>query len=278
MSISLSSTPDATTPSASSADLQQLTLDNLPLMVSLYKIESRSKFRHVLANRPVFGPEGTPEDAIVGKYVEELVPLATAQQLMHQFHICMDTGNAVVVEDSYQLDTGLMWTYSRFAPIHQPDGTISHILVTWEDITERKKLEQEEQQRKEELIEHQAAQLAELSTPMLSISETTVVMPIVGAIDTRRVQMIMQTLLNGVAETRATVVIMDITGVPVVDTQVANALIRTSQAVALLGAKVVLTGIRPEVAQTLVGLGVDLSNITTRGTLRDGIAFALARI
>ncbi len=247
------------------------------MMMTLYEIESRTKFRCVLVNSAVLGAEGAAEETVVGKYVEELVPLATAQQLMHQFHICMDTGNAVVVEDSYVLETGLMWTYSRFAPIQQPDGKVSHIIVTWEDITERKKLELEEQQRKEELIEHQAAQLAELSTPMLSISETTVVMPIVGAIDTRRVQMIMQTLLNGVADTRATVVIMDITGVPVVDTQVANALIRTSQAVALLGAKVVLTGIRPEVAQTLVGLGVDLSNIVTRGTLRDGIAFALAR-
>lgn len=71
--------------------------------------------------------------------------------------------------------------------------------------------------------------------------------------------------------------IVDITGVALVDTQVANALIRASQAVALLGAQVVLTGIRPEVAQTLVGLGVDLSSIVTRSTLRDGIHYALRR-
>jgi rsbT co-antagonist protein RsbR len=78
-------------------------------------------------------------------------------------------------------------------------------------------------------------------------------------------------------ETHAQVAILDITGVPVVDTQVANALLRAAQAVKLLGAQVVLTGIRPEVAQTLVGLGVDLGDIVTRGTLQSGIAFALGR-
>jgi rsbT co-antagonist protein RsbR len=100
-------------------------------------------------------------------------------------------------------------------------------------------------------------------------------MPLVGAVDSRRVQQMMDALLSGVAESRASIVILDITGVSVVDTQVANAFIRASMAVKLLGARVVLTGIRPEVAQTLVGLGVDLSTIITRSTLRDGITYAL---
>jgi rsbT co-antagonist protein RsbR len=125
------------------------------------------------------------------------------------------------------------------------------------------------------VIRHQQATLAELSTPLLSISESTVVMPLVGAVDSRRVQQMMESLLSGVAESRASIVILDITGVSVVDTQVANAFIRASQAVRLLGAQVVLTGIRPEVAQTLVGLGVELHSIITRSTLRDGIAYAL---
>jgi rsbT co-antagonist protein RsbR len=99
-------------------------------------------------------------------------------------------------------------------------------------------------------------------------------MPLVGAIDSRRVQQIMDTLLTGVADYGATKVILDITGVPIVDTQVANALLRAARAVTLLGAQTVLTGVRPEVAQTLVGLGVDLSGIVTLGTLQDGIAYA----
>ena len=144
-----------------------------------------------------------------------------------------------------------------------------------QDITAQKQREHEERQRQEEIIEQQQATLAELSTPLLTISDATVVMPLVGAVDSLRVAQIMDTLLNGVAASRASTVILDITGVSVVDTQVANAFIRASQAVSLLGAQVVLTGIRPEVAQTPVGLGVDLRGIITRSTFRDGITYAL---
>jgi rsbT co-antagonist protein RsbR len=100
------------------------------------------------------------------------------------------------------------------------------------------------------------------------------VMPLVGAVDSQRAQQVLSALLEGIAGSRARVAILDITGVAVVDTQVANALIRAAQAVKLLGAQVVLTGIRPEVAQTLVGLGADLSGIITRSSLQSGIAYA----
>ena len=88
---------------------------------------------------------------------------------------------------------------------------------------------------------------------------------------------LIDSLLEGVASSRAQTAILDITGVPVVDTQVANALVRAAQSVKLLGAQVVLSGIRPEVAQTLVGLGVDLSGIVTSSTLQSGIAHAIAK-
>ena len=87
----------------------------------------------------------------------------------------------------------------------------------------------------------------------------------------------METLLEGIGEQHASIAILDITGVRVVDTQVANALIRTAQAAQLLGARVILTGITPEVAQTLVQLGIDLRSVATRSTLQSGIAYALAR-
>ncbi len=106
-------------------------------------------------------------------------------------------------------------------------------------------------------------------------AEHVMVMPLIGTMDSRRAQQVIDALLKGISESRAHVAIIDITGVPIVDTQVANGLIRAAQAVKLLGAQVVLTGIRPEVAQTLVGLGADLSGLITRGTLQDGIAYAL---
>ena len=99
--------------------------------------------------------------------------------------------------------------------------------------------------------------------------------PLIGSIDSRRAQQVLDTLLHGITERHARIAILDITGVPLVDTQVANALVAAAQAVRLLGAQVILTGIRPEVAQTLVGLGIDLAGLVTRATLQDGIAYAM---
>src|SRR4029434_6075480 len=127
----------------------------------------------------------------------------------------------------------------------------------------------------EEMISIQATALAELSTPLIPISERVVVMPLIGSLDEQRAQRVLDTLLHGVSGSGAQIAILDITGVPIVDTQVANALIRAAQSVKLLGAQVVLTGIRPEVAQTLVGLGVDLGMIITRSSLQRGIALAI---
>lgn len=127
----------------------------------------------------------------------------------------------------------------------------------------------------EEIIYRQKALLHELSTPLFPLADSVIAMPLIGSIDSTRAEQMMMTLLRGVAEYKARVAILDITGVPVVDTQVANALIRTSQAVRLLGTQVILTGIRAEVAQALVGIGTDLRNIVTHGTFQDGIAYAL---
>ncbi|HWQ11425.1 MAG TPA: PAS domain S-box protein [Roseiflexaceae bacterium] len=149
------------------------------------------------------------------------------------------------------------------------------ILTTFIDMTERRRIEQERTQLQEEVIRAQEAAIAELSTPLIPISEHAMVMPLIGSVDSRRAQQVIESLLDGIAHHGARVAILDITGMPVVDTQVANALVRAAQAVKLLGANVIITGIRPEVAQTLVSLGVDLSGIMTHGTLQSGIAFAL---
>ena len=100
-------------------------------------------------------------------------------------------------------------------------------------------------------------------------------MPLIGSIDSGRAQQIMETLLEGIASHKASIALLDITGVQIIDTQVAHALIQAAQAARLLGAQVVLTGIQPQIAQTLVHLAVDLSGIITRATLQAGIAYAL---
>jgi len=129
----------------------------------------------------------------------------------------------------------------------------------------------------DQVIAAQQAALRELSTPLIPLANNVVAMPLIGSVDSGRAQQIVEELLAGVAANRATTAIIDITGVPIVDTQVAGALLRAAQAVELLGSRVVITGIRPEVAQTLVGIGVNLGSIVTRATLQDGIAYALQK-
>jgi PAS domain S-box-containing protein len=145
------------------------------------------------------------------------------------------------------------------------------------DLIEEQLAEQERLVLQDQVIAVQQAALRELSTPLIPLADHVVAMPLIGSIDSARAQQIIEELLAGVVANRATTAIIDITGVLIVDTQVAGALLRAAQAVELLGSRVVITGIRPEVAQTLVGIGVNLGSIVTRATLQDGIAYALRK-
>ncbi len=143
---------------------------------------------------------------------------------------------------------------------------------------ERLRAEQDRARLQEEVIRMQAAMLEELSTPLIPLSDAVVIMPLVGNIDSRRAEQILAVLSQGVVSKGARVAIIDITGVPTVDTHVASVLVRASQAVRLLGAEVVLTGIRSRVARALVELGVDLGGLVTRGSLQAGISYAQSRL
>lgn len=174
-------------------------------------------------------------------------------------------------------DGSVSWLRTSKIPLHDDGGSVVGLLGMAEDVTAQKLTELERLQLQEEVIRMQAVALEEISTPLIPISDEVVIMPLVGAVDSRRAQQVLETLLAGVTASRARFAILDITGVAVVDTQVANGFVRAAQAAQLVGAKVMLTGIRPEVAQTLVGLGADLSGITTHSTLQSGIAYALSR-
>jgi anti-anti-sigma factor len=144
-------------------------------------------------------------------------------------------------------------------------------LALQQEIAERKRTEEARAQLQEEVMLAHAT-IMEMSTPLIPIDGQTVVMPLVGTLDSRRAQQVFDTLLRGIEASNVRVAILDITGIPLIDTQVAGVLIRAAQAVRLLGARVVLTGIRPEVAQSLVGLGVDLRELSTYSTLESAIA------
>lgn len=128
----------------------------------------------------------------------------------------------------------------------------------------------------ERTVQQQKMALKELSASLIPVFDKISVMPLVGTIDTERAKLIMENLLQGVVKHRAEVVLLDITGVPVVDTMVAQHIIQAADAVRLVGAKCMLVGIRPEIAQTIVALGINLSDFTTTSTLKRGMEQALA--
>lgn len=129
----------------------------------------------------------------------------------------------------------------------------------------------------ETVTRHRQA-IRELSTPVIQVIDKILLLPVIGTVDTQRAQQILETLLKRVIENRAKVLIIDIAGVPVVDTKVADHLIQSTAAVRLLGAETVLTGISPEIAKTIVQLGVDVSSMHTRNNLADGVELALAML
>jgi len=167
--------------------------------------------------------------------------------------------------------------YNAFLVRDQQTGQPLGIGAVTRDLRVAKRAEEERRRLLDEIIRTQASMLAEFSTPLIPISDHVVVMPLIGTADEARAEHVLESLLAVVTSRSAKVAILDITGVATVDAAVAHALLRAARAVRLLGAEVVLTGIRAEVAQALIGLGVDLGNIVTRSTLQSGVAFAMRR-
>ena len=131
------------------------------------------------------------------------------------------------------------------------------------------------QQSREEVIRRQQEEMLELSTPVVQIWEGILALPLIGTLDSARTSVMMETLLQKIVETRSELAIIDITGVPTVDTLVAQHLLKTVAAARLMGADCLISGIRPQIAQTMVHLQIDLSEVTTKATLAEALRFAL---
>lgn len=139
---------------------------------------------------------------------------------------------------------------------------------------EEKLLKIQEQQK---TILQQQEDLMELSSPVSKVWENILILPVIGTLDSQRTQVMMENLLQKIVATGCTTAILDITGVPTVDTQVANHLLKTVTAARLLGAECIVSGISPAIAQTIVHLGINLSNILTKATLQDAMIYALRK-
>ncbi|AUX39631.1 uncharacterized protein SOCE26_010260 [Sorangium cellulosum] len=175
----------------------------------------------------------------------------------------------------------LRWYNVVYAPVRDGAGEIVGVCHYGVELTEQVQARQaaearaEELRKSAELIAAQQETIRVLSTPLLPLAPGVLAMPLIGPIGAERSEQILQGLLRGVAAQGAHIVILDVTGVETIDTQAANALVRAAQAVRLLGARVLVTGVQPSMAQVLVQLGVDLRGISTYSTLQSGIAAAI---
>ena len=133
------------------------------------------------------------------------------------------------------------------------------------------------QKTREDVINRQQQELLELSTPVVKLWDGILALPMIGTLDSARTQVVMESLLQKIVETESQMAIIDITGVPTVDTLVAQHLLKTVTALRLMGADCIISGVRPQIAQTIVHLGVDLQGVTTKANLADALALALKR-
>jgi PAS domain S-box-containing protein len=156
---------------------------------------------------------------------------------------------------------------ATYNPIFDLSGRPMKVLKIATDITEQKRLEEERMK--------QSALIMEMSTPVMRLWDNILLLPIVGLVDSKRVQLIMETVLQKIVDYQTKVIILDIQGVPSVDSAVANHLIKITKATKLMGCNCIVTGISPEISQALVNLGLELTDIMTQSTLMDGVKTSL---
>ena len=180
----------------------------------------------------------------------------------------------------YRLHTrtgALLHLHVRYTIVRDERGEA----IAWQafslDVTAQREAEHARDRMQDELIRGQAELLGELSTPLMPISDQIVAMPLIGRIDGPRAARVIEVLLQGVSKTRARFAILDITGVPDVDAEVARTLLRAARATRLLGVETVITGVRPEVAQAFCALDERLDQVATLATLQTGVAYAMRR-
>jgi PAS domain S-box-containing protein len=164
-------------------------------------------------------------------------------------------------------DGSRFWANVIITPLRDQTGNLLGFGKVTRDLTDR--------QKAEETIARQAQEILEVSTPVVQVWDGVMAAPLIGTLDSQRTEQFMERLLQGIVDTNSQVALVDITGVPSIDTQTAQHLIETVTAVRMLGAQVVLTGVRPTLAQTLVHLGIDLSHIVTRSSMSAGLRVAL---
>lgn len=278
------SPPAAADPLARVAELEEEVagyrrlVDNMPGMVYQFLLRPNGWMGFIFVSegsREVYGlaPEEIARDyrAAFGQVHRE-----DAEHFMRSVRESAATLEAYKWEGRLQRGGETRWIQAASRPLRQADGSI-----LWDgvilDITQRKAADAAlaHSFRQEETIRLQEELLAELSTPLIPLTSQVMVMPLVGGVDEVRATRIREALLQGVVRHRATTILLDITGVSALDARAAAALVRAAKAVALVGAELVLTGICPGVARSLVSQGADLGSVRTLGSLQAAVAHVL---
>jgi rsbT co-antagonist protein RsbR len=253
------------------AEVYSHLLKSMTNFVAMLDTDGRFEF----TNRPSFG---YTEEELIGKRIWESQWFNQSEESQKEAKMVCEKAlhgeKAKAYTTAFNKEGVALPIVLEIAPLKDDKGTIIGAVAEGKSIIGWRRLEA----KLKETVEKLKASQEELSTPITQIWEHILVLPIIGVLDSHRAQNMMETLLTKIMETQSEVVIVDVTGVASIDTEVASHIMKTVQATSLLGASCVLTGIRPEVAQTVIHLGLDLEKFVTKRDLQDGLKFGLEQI
>jgi PAS domain S-box-containing protein len=213
--------------------------------------------------------KGYRAEEIIGQHFSRFYPEEAVQRGVPEQELRVAATEGRFEDEGWRVkkDGSRFWANVIITALRDKQGNLVGFGKVTRDLTERRQTE--------ERLRQQAEEIMALSTPIMQVWPGVVATPLIGTLDSYRTQQFMEQLLHRIVETNSPVALVDITGVPTIDTQTAQHLIETISAVRLLGAQVILTGVRPAIAQTLVHLAIDLSDIITRSSLAAGLRVAL---